>query len=272
MARDNGTNPPEVATATLLFMAVWLVIVLVILVAGQYHPTVRAFRNQMISKWKPALAIAGLFIISMGLGGGGFLNPYAIAIFCQTLIGLTIASDSEGFEPLPVTNAVIHRHNVVRHMTLLLAISILAVVPALLIGSIGLDIGRQVFGEANYTQEAANTFSTLAPNKWLVFFLLLGGAGIAEETTYRLVCLSFIWKVTKRKWLAILLSAIVFGAYHLTPLSGMYRINWQFPISQFVASTLIGLVWGYLFVKRGYETTVLGHTFSNWLPLMLFAG
>jgi hypothetical protein len=39
-----------------------------------------------------------------------------------------------------------------------------------------------------------------------------------------------------------------------------------------MASTLIGLVWGYLFIKRGYETTVLGHTFSNWLPLMFFAG
>jgi len=110
----------------------------------------------------------------------------------------------------------------------------------------------------------------LPSNKWLTFFLLLSGAGIAEETTYRLLSLSLFWKITKRRWLAVFMSALLFGAYHLSPLNGMYRIFWQFPISQFLASMLIGLVWGWLFVKRGYETAVLGHTLSDWLPLMLF--
>jgi len=220
-------------------------------------------------KWKPALVIAGLFVLGMGFGGRGFLNPYAIAVFCQALVGLAIASSIEGYEPLPVTSAFVQHKKISRQVILAVTISVLVVVPALLIGTIGLDIGRQIFGETNYTREAANT---MPPNKWLAFFLLLSGSGIAEETPYRLVLLSFIWKVTKRKWLAIALSALVFGGYHLTPLSGMYRIFWQFPVSQFMASTLIGLVWGYLFIKYGYETTVLGHTFSNWLPLMVFAG
>jgi len=262
-------TPPEVAIATLSFMAFWMITVFVILIAGQYHPAIRNFRNQMISKWKPALVMAVLFVVGIGLGGGGFLNPYAIAIFCQALIGLAIASNIEGFQPLPVTNAFVQRKQILLQIVLLVVISVAVVVPALLIGTIGLDIGRQIFGEADYTSEAANT---LPPNKWLTFFSLLSGAGIAEETPYRLVLLSLIWKVTKRRWPAIILSALVFGAYHLTPLSGMYRIFWLFPVSQFIASTLIGLVWGYLFVKRGYETTVLGHTFSDWLPLMLFAG
>jgi membrane protease YdiL (CAAX protease family) len=263
-------TPPEIITATLIFIAFWLVIVLVILIAGRYYPALGGFRARMMSKWKPALAIAGLYLLSTGLGGRGILNPYVLAIFCQALIGLTIASSIEGLEPLPVTNALIQRNKIVRQMVLMLVISILAVVPALLIGTIGLDIGRQIFGEANYTQQAASTITSLATNKWMVFFLLLAGAGIAEEMTYRLVCLSLIWKLTNRKWLAILLSALLFGVYHLTPLSGMYRTNWQFPISQFIASTLIGLVWGYLFVKRGFETAVLGHTLSDWLPIMLF--
>jgi membrane protease YdiL (CAAX protease family) len=265
-------NPPEVVIASLLFIAFWLVIVLVILLVGRYNQGMRGFRGRMISKWKPALVIAALFVISLGLGGRGYLNPYGLAVFCQALIGLTIASDIEGFEPLPVTTAVVQRHRVIRHIALWLAISVLVVVPVILIGSIGLDIGKQVFGEANYTQEASNSITSSVPSKWQVFFLYLGGAGIAEETTYRLVCLTFIWKLTRRKGLAILLSALLFGAYHLTPLSGMYRINWQFPISQFTASTLIGLIWGYLYVKRGFETTVLGHTLSNWLPMMLFSG
>jgi membrane protease YdiL (CAAX protease family) len=265
-------TPPEVVTASLLFIAFWLVIVLVILVAGRYHQGMHGFRARMLTKWKPALAIAAIFIISLGIGGRGYLNPYGLAVFCQALIGLTIASDIEGFEPLPVANAVIQRHHVFRQVAMWLAISVLAVVPALEIGSIGLDIGKQVFGEANYTQEASNSITSSVPNKWQVFFLYLGGAGIAEETTFRLVCLTFIWKLTRRKGLAILLSALLFGAYHLTPLSGMYRINWQFPISQFTASTLIGLIWGYLYIKRGFETSVVGHTLSNWLPMMLFSG
>jgi len=72
--------------------------------------------------------------------------------------------------------------------------------------------------------------------------------------------------------LAIAASAVLFGAYHLTPLDGMYRTFWQFPVSQFVASTLMGIVWGIVYVKRGYETAVLAHTLSNWIPFMLFSG
>jgi len=265
-------TPPEVIAATLIFIAFWLVIVIVILVAGRYYPAPGRFRDRMISKWKPALAIAAIYIVSTGLGGRGILNPYAVAIFCQALIGLTIASSIEGYEPLPVAKALIQRHKVVTQVAVMLVISILVVVPALLIGTIGLDIGRQIFSEADYTQQAESTLTTLAPSKWMVFFLLLAGAGIAEETTYRLVCLSFIWKLTRRKWVAILISALLFGVYHLTPLNGMYLTNWQFPISQFIASTLIGLVWGYLLVKRGFGTAVLGHTLSDWLPMMLFAG
>ena len=100
--------------------------------------------------------------------------------------------------------------------------------------------------------------------------MLLGGAGIAEETLFRLVCLSFFWLLTGRRKLSILISALLFGAYHLSPLNGMYRVFLQFPISQFLASTLIGIVWGILYVKRGYGAAVLAHTLSNWLPFMIF--
>ncbi len=51
----------------------------------------------------------------------------------------------------------------------------------------------------------------------------------------------------------------------------MYRTFRQFPVSQVLAPTLIGLVWGYLFVKRGYGAAVHAHTLSDWLPLMSFA-
>lgn len=262
-------QPPEVAIASISFMAFWLIAVLVILIAGQFHPAMRGFRNQMMSKWKPSLVIAGLFDLGMGFGGRGFLNLSAIAIFCEALIGLAIASGIEGCQPLPVMNAFVQRRQILRQGALMVAIAVIAAVSALIIGTIGLNIGQQLFGETNYTSQAANT---LSPNKWLTFFLFFSGGGIGEETPFRLVLLSFIWKVSKRKWLAIVLSALVFGAYHLTPLDSMYRTFWQFPISQFIASTLIGLIYGFLFTKRGYETAILGHTLSDWMPLMFFKG
>ena len=222
----------------------------------------------MLSKWKPALIITAICVVSLGLGGGGWLNPYAIAVFCQAMVGLAIASTIPGFNTLPVSQAIQERRKIILQIALLLGIALFAVIPALIIGTVGLSIGRQIFGETYNAQQTASTLFN--GNKWLIFFSLLGGAGIAEETTYRLVVLSVIWKLTDRSWLAILLSAIIFGAYHLTPLDSFYLTFRQFPISQFTASTLIGLMWGYIFVKRGYETTVLGHALSDWLPLMQF--
>ena len=155
-------TPPEIAIAALAFIAFWLITVLVILTVGRYHPAIRGFRNQMMVKWKSALVIAGLFVLGMGFGGRGFLNPYAIAVFCQALIGLAIASSIEGYQPLPVTNAFVQRRQILRQVVLLAVISVAVVVPSLLIGTIGLDIGRHLFGETYYTRDAANT---LPPNK-----------------------------------------------------------------------------------------------------------
>jgi membrane protease YdiL (CAAX protease family) len=261
-------TPTEVIFANLASMVLWILAVAVILVAGQRSQSIRGFRDKMIAQWKPSLTIAVLFVIGMGLGGWGFLNPHGVTLFCQSLIGLTLARSITGYEPLSVIQSLIQRERVWRSIGLMIGIALIVVLPVLIIGSVGLSIGHQLLGETNRSAEA---MGMLPSNKWLTFFLLLSGAGIAEETTYRLVFLSLFWRVMRRRWLAIILSAVVFGAYHLTPLNGMYRVFWQFPISQFLASTLIGIVWGYVFVKRGYETTVLGHTLSDWIPFMLFS-
>jgi membrane protease YdiL (CAAX protease family) len=263
-----GQTPQEVITTVSAFIAFWLVMVIVILLAGRYIASIGGFRQRMVSQWKPALLATVLFVVSMGLGGSGWLNPYAIAIFCQAMIGLAVASSIPGFKPLPAVNAIQEHHNVFIQIALPLSIALLAVIPVVIIGTVGLSIGRQIFGETTNTQQAVSTL--VHTNKWLVFFSLLGGAGIAEETTFRLVVHSLVWKLTGHKWLAIVGSALVFGAYHLSPLNSLYKIFWQFPISQFLASALIGLVWGYLFTKRGYGTAVLGHALSDWLPMMVF--
>ena len=223
----------------------------------------------MLAQWKPALAIAVLFIAGMGLGGRGVLNPYGVTVFCQALIGLALARGIADYEPLPVVRSIVRRERAWRSAGLMVVIALLLVPVSMVLGGIGMDIAQQIFGETNRTAEAMGTFPA---NEVAAFFLLLAGAGIAEETIYRLVCLSLLWRWTRRRWLAIVLSAVVFGAYHLSPLDSMYRVFWQFPISQFLASTLIGIVWGTVFARRGYETAVLAHTLSDWLPFLIFGG
>ncbi len=262
-------TPGEVVVANLVFMALWISAVAVILVAGQRWLRLRSFRDRMVAQWRPALAIAILFVLGMGLGGRGFFNPYGLAVFCQALIGLTLASDIAGSEPLSVTQAVIRREGILRRIAAMVAIAFLMVPVIVAVGSVGMSVARQVFGEASHTAEA---MGMLPQNKVSVFFLLLAGAGIAEETVYRLVCLSLVWRLTGRRGIAIFISSLLFAAYHLSPLDGMYRVFWQFPISQFLASGVIGMVLGYAYTKQGYETAVLSHTLSDWIPFILFAG
>jgi membrane protease YdiL (CAAX protease family) len=244
----------------------WVALVLGVLLLARWRPGARRFRQALLAQWQPAVAIAVIFLVGMALGGRSPINPYALAVFCQALVGLALASGIEGFEPLPVAQAVSSRRRPWRRVALTLAIAALAVVPAQVAGSAGLSVGRRIFGEPDRVREAMDS---LPPGPLHLFFLLLAGAGIAEETTYRLVALSLAWRLTGRPGVAIVLSAVLFGAYHLTPLSGMYQTFWRFPASQFLGSSLVGLIWGWLYVKRGYETVVLGHTLSDWDPFAL---
>ena len=257
----------EVRITSLIFFAFWPLSVLATVVAGRRWPRARPFADQMLAQWKPALAAALMVLIAWAVTGRGLLNPLIIGIFCLCLIGFAVARDIPGFEPLAVTQAVIRRDHPVRSVVLLLIIALLAAIVGIALGAVGIDVIRQIVGETYSAEEALGEFRF---TKVQAFFYFLAGAGILEETMFRLVALSLIWRWTRRRRLAILLSAILFAIYHLTPLDGMYRTFWEFPISQLVSSTLIGLVWGYAYVKRGYETAVLAHTLSDWLPVLLF--
>lgn len=88
--------------ASLGFTAVWAVAVTAILISGSYWSMARRFRNRLIAQWKPSVAITVLFLTGVGLGGRGLLNPYAVAILCQSRIGLSVARGISSYEPLTV--------------------------------------------------------------------------------------------------------------------------------------------------------------------------
>ncbi len=265
-----GQTTPEIIIAYMASLVFWVALVAFIYFAGRRIPRLMAFRECAIQQWKGAAAIAAVYAIAVALRGANS-DPSsiifgAVMTFCQAVIGLALARQIAGFEPLPVARAVRRRERVIRSVLLMIGIAVLAVAGYIVADMLGTGLAR-VLGEVKQAGEGSNS---AMPPLWQLFFYFLGGAGIAEETVYRLVLLSLFWRLTRRPWIAIILSGLAFGAYHLTPLSGMYITFWQYPLTQFLGSTLIGIVWGYVFTRRGYETAVLAHTLSDWLPAAVF--
>lgn len=258
-------NQPE-ETIILFFGTIlfWMLIVSMIWVLGQRWERVRPLQERMRDHWQLALIIAIIYLISVFLSGRG-INPYGIAVFCQALIGLSIASGIPSFEPLPVIDAVLRRDQVKNSLFLFIVIGLAAGVLGVLLGGIAMGVTQNVFHEVSHTTEVMQAFPS---NKFQMFFLFLAGGGIAEEMVHRLVLLSLVWMLTKRPWLAILISAIIHSAYHFTPLNLLYLTFLKFPISQFVSGIVMGTLWGCVFRKRGFETTALAHTLSDWLPML----
>jgi membrane protease YdiL (CAAX protease family) len=267
MSIDISLDPNTIVF--LVSVALWIVIVITIFVAGRWWTPAKNFSQKIKQQWKPALGIAALYFAAAVFGTQDIFGPVVTtpAIFCKALIGLTLAYSIADFEPLPVIRSILKRERIWRRVGSLVGLSLLLVPVSLLVGAIGMNIGGFLFGEVQPTNQAVGT---LPGNPWQVFFMLLSGAGIAEEIVYRLVLLTLFWQLTRRPWIGIMISSILFGAYHLTPLTSMYQEFWQYPISQFLASMFIGILWGYVYTKRGFETVVLTHTLTNWLPFFLY--
>ncbi len=97
----------ETVIANLAFILFWLVVVVLIFSAGQRWPRVRPFRAKIAAQWRPALAITLLALANKGLTGSGLVNPYAVALFCQSLLGLAVARSIANYEPLLLMQAFI---------------------------------------------------------------------------------------------------------------------------------------------------------------------
>lgn len=233
------------------------------------HQAPAALRGKIFAEWKPSLVIAAIYLASSILGDQ--LNWRSILstvmFFCMSLIGLAVARQIYQFKPLPIVNSIRRHEHPWRSVALMFAIALVIAPFGLLVTSLGNSLGQQILDE---TIPDLSITSVIPSNPVKAFFAFLAGSGIAEETIFRLVLLSILWRWTKRPWLAIVLSSLIFGVYHLTPLNRMYLYFWEFPFSQLIGATLGGLVSGWLYMKRGYETVVLEHTLENWIPFALF--
>lgn len=253
-----------------LFCLLWPIIYLAIAFGGNKIKYFQPFRSQMLKDFKKPLVISLIFYLGGFLGTcnpQSLLNiPAAVDTFCISSFGLTLANSIHGYEPLPVTCSIVKCNKVLKTIMLTVISSLLLVIISGIVGSFGFNFFLTVFHEPD--KRALTVQMIPNKNKWLSFFTLLAGAGIAEETLYRLFFLTLFWKLLKNPWVALVLSSLCFGLYHLTPLDLMYQVYWQFPAAQVAGVFLSSLVLGFFYIKRGFETTVLGHTLQDWLAVI----
>ena len=192
--------------------------------------------------------------------GGVVTGAY---VFCLSSMGIAFAREISGFEPLPVSKSIVEREHRVRQVLGMLLLSVVLSTLMAVIGSFIFKICLAVFHEQSQEAQAIGSLPT--KNIFLLFFLLLARAGIAEEAMFRLFVQSFVWKLCKKPWVAIVLSSFCFALYHLSPMDSAYKVFWQYPLSKFATVFITGLVLGYFYKKRGFETVVLGHTLFDYI-------
>ncbi|MBN2045633.1 MAG: CPBP family intramembrane metalloprotease [Anaerolineales bacterium] len=126
------------------------------------------------------------------------------------------------------------------------------------------------FGDSHVDPgSAAREFEARSPLVLLLKMLI--GAGIFEELLFRVGIMTLVWSLTRRWKLGLLVSAVLFGFYHITPFSGM-ETYLAAPVSAVLSSFTVGLFTGLVYRYRGFTAVVLMHSLGNWVMIMLFAG
>ena len=165
---------------------------------------------------------------------------------------------------------VLRRREWLRMVYVLVAAFSLALIGQLW-GGIAKDIaggvGQRVFGEVPLDVEgAASSFSAESPVRLLVSLLI--GAGFFEELLFRLGVLTLVWALTGRFGLGLIVSALLFGLYHITSLSGMDAYTTT-PITAILASAAMGVYMGLIYRYRGFAAAVLVHGLGDWIVIMM---
>jgi membrane protease YdiL (CAAX protease family) len=81
--------------------------------------------------------------------------------------------------------------------------------------------------------------------------------------------LTINWKFTRRWGWGLLVSALFFGVYHITPLSGISTFSASSPITTVLTAFSMGLIMGIIYRYRGLTTAILVHGLGDWEVIML---
>ncbi|MBN1312691.1 MAG: CPBP family intramembrane metalloprotease [Anaerolineae bacterium] len=280
MVRGDGGELPTGFTV-LVWGAAAVYIGLVI-----WSPMALPAKNPQPVSWKqigkaaqivvPSMLAATLILVGLsylrtqpGSGSPGFIS----ALLLATLLG-SVGVAAEGTLPVDLFPEFRWR-KVKRILYAVVAAFFLILLSFLwenLFSSIVAEPIGAVMGEIELEAgDAASSFDTASPLLLLVNMLI--GAGFFEEMLFRVGIMTIVWRLTRRWGWGLLVSALLFGFYHISPLSGQGAYNLQTaPVMAVLSSVGMGLANGFIYRHRGFLTAVLAHGLGNWLVLMIMSG
>lgn len=190
------------------------------------------------------------------------------AILLLTTLG-TLGVVAEGKLPVDLF-PVLRRRDARRIAYMVVSALFLAVIVQLwsgIWGDLAAGIGRAAGETPPGESEAAALFDMGNPLRLFLNFLI--GAGLFEELLFRVGIMTLVWAITRRWGWGLLVSALVFGLYHISPLSGMAAHHWQAPLTAVIESFGAGLAMGLIYRYRGFMTAVMTHALGNWLVVLI---
>jgi GNAT superfamily N-acetyltransferase/membrane protease YdiL (CAAX protease family) len=102
--------------------------------------------------------------------------------------------------------------------------------------------------------EYSNLYSTAFP--WIEPLLVGLRAASSEELTFRLFAIALLLRLTRRRWVALLVPAAIWAFLHSTYINSPVYLRG-------IELTLVGLVYGYLFLRFDVATPLVAHYTYN---------
>lgn len=114
-------------------------------------------------------------------------------------------------------------------------------------------VGAEAFDVWTVSDPTDSVYNMTYPG---IFPLMAWVASISEEAVYRLLGIALMLKLTRSRFLAVLLPSVIWAMSHT-----------QYPIypvyTRLVEVTVIGLIFGYVFLKYGFLTALFTHASMN---------
>lgn len=236
------------------------------------HESNRSIIERLKPQVKSACAIFIMYVVSYSVGVfywrnddlvlvllTGFLK--GILVFVASIFGLTFSRELN-FEPLTLRRHLGGKKRILSWIILTFFAFLLVRVADKAVSAGFYPISKNLLHETFPAETFFEDYFGETPF-FAIVLLIFAGAGIAEETLFRVFMISATWKLTRNPSLAVLLSSLVFGLYHLTPLDSLYQVFWGFPFFQLVTSMISGILLGLAYKKLGFESVVIVHTLMN---------
>ena len=274
---NSGQMPAWVTVVVLVLALVYILLIL-------YKPVNLPEKESQPLTWLavleagrvilPAVAVAAALNMLLSLiSPSGSSNSLGwFVIYLVLVVGLGSAGLAAE-RSLDVNLFPVIRHREIRWILYVLAAALFFALTELFIDNLFNElftrIGLALGDSAIEPGTAAGEFEFQSPLVLLIQMLI--GAGIFEELLFRAGIMTLIWGLTRRWKLGLLLSALLFGFYHITPLSGMETYI-AVPVSTVLSSFTVGIFTGIVYRYRGFTAAVLMHSLGNWIMILLFSG